>query len=110
MRHLLGVGLAIVLAAAVFFAASWGYLKLLTARTRLGALPPGGGSLLHDHAVLEGFGALLLVGLAGGVLMAGPRLSPLLADWSQTQTRPQHPVDPNGPGRSQAPWGPADYS
>ena len=29
MRHLMGVVLAIVMAAAVFFAASWGYLKLL---------------------------------------------------------------------------------
>ena len=32
MRHLLGVVLAIVLAAAIFFAASWGYLKLLIPR------------------------------------------------------------------------------
>ncbi len=32
----------------------------------------------------------------------------LLSDW--TQTRPQPQVDPNAPGRSQAPWGPADYS
>jgi hypothetical protein len=216
MRHLLGVVLAIVLAAAVFFAASWGYLKLLIGPARLNALPAGGGSLLRDHAVLEGFGVLLLVGLVTGILIAGPRISPLasglpglvllawtalylvsvrravqyiplrnraygtgfeamlfdgvlalaglamisplfvpsrwrragprtaysgatayagtagppsatgypglqstqtiapdsglLADWSQTQTRPQRPVDPNDPGRSQAPWGPADYS
>ena len=42
MRHLLGVVLAIVLAAAIFFAASWGYLKLLIGPARLGALPAGG--------------------------------------------------------------------
>jgi hypothetical protein len=203
MRHLVGLVLAVVLAAAVFFAASWGYLKLLIGPARGGALPAGGGSLIHDHAVLEGFGALLAVGLVAGILIAVPRISPLasglaglvllawtglylfsvrravqyipfktraygtgfeamlfdgvlamaglamiiplfvpsrwrrrpavnelasygttypelqatqtmhgdgglLSDW--TQTRPQPQVDPNAPGRSQAPWGPADYS
>ncbi len=29
VRHLIGIGLAIGLAAAVFFAASWGYVRLL---------------------------------------------------------------------------------
>ncbi len=200
MRHLLGVVLAIVLAAAIFFAASWGYLKLLIGPARLGVLPAGGGSLLHDRAVLEGFGALLAVGLVAGILIAVPRISPLasglpglvllawtglylfsvrravryiplktraygagfeallfdgvlalaglvmivplfvpsrwrrervaasppapgaglestqtihgdsglLADWTQTAPQPQ--VDPGDSGRSQAPWGPADYS
>jgi hypothetical protein len=203
MRHLLGVVLAIVLAAAIFFAASWGYLKLLIGPARLGALPAGGGSLLHDRAVLEGFGALLVIGLVAGILIAVPRISPLasglpglvllgwtglylfsvrravqyipfktraygagfeamlfggvlalaglvmiiplfvpsrwrrqrvaasppapdvgypdlestqtmhgnsglLSDWTQTTPQPQ--VDPRAPGRSQAPWGPADYS
>jgi hypothetical protein len=198
-----GLVLAVVMAAAVFFAASWGYLKLLIGPARGGALPAGGGSLIHDHAVLEGFGALLAVGLVAGILIAVPRISPLasglaglvllawtglylfsvrravqyipfktraygtgfeamlfdgvlamaglamiiplfvpsrwrrrpavnelasygttypelqatqtmhgdgglLSDW--TQTRPQPQVDPNAPGRSQAPWGPADYS
>ena len=79
MRHLVGVVLAIVLAAAVFFAASWGYLKLLIGPAGLGALPGGGGSLLHNHAVLEGFGALLGVGLIAGLLIAVPRISPLAA-------------------------------
>jgi hypothetical protein len=79
MRHLVGVALAIVLAAAVFFAASWGYLKLLIGPAGLGALPAGGGSLLHNHAVLEGFGAMLGVGLIAGLLIAIPRISPLAA-------------------------------
>ena len=79
MRHLVGVLLAVLLAAAVFFAASWGYLKLLIGPAGLGALPGGGGSLLHNHAVLEGFGALLGVGLVIGVLIAVPRISPLAA-------------------------------
>ncbi|MBV9207340.1 MAG: hypothetical protein JO037_18505 [Actinobacteria bacterium] len=76
MRHLTGLFLAIVLAAAVFFAASWGYLKLLTRSARSGSWPAGG-SLLHDHAVLGAFGALLAVGLVAGLLIAVPRISPL---------------------------------
>src|SRR5436305_12858937 len=81
MRHLMGLVLAIVMAAAMFFAASWGYLKLLIgpAGPGSGALPGAGGSLLHNHAVLEGFGALLGVGLLAGVLIAVPRISPLAA-------------------------------
>ncbi len=77
MRHLIGVALAIVMAAAVFFGGSWGYLKLLTGKA--GALPGAGGSLIHNHAVLEGFGALLAVGLLAGLLVALPVISPLAA-------------------------------
>ena len=77
MRHLVSVILAIVMAAAVFFAASWGYLKLLTGSGRVGTLPAGGGSLLHDRTLMEGFGALLAVGLVAGILIAVPRISPL---------------------------------
>src|SRR5919201_2327132 len=79
MRHLVGVILASVLAAAVYFAASWGYLKLLMGPAGVGRLPAGGGSLLHNHAVLEGFGAMLGVGLLAGLLIAVPRVSPLAA-------------------------------
>ena len=79
MRHLVGVMLAIVMAAALYFAASWGYLKLLIGPAGVGRLPAGGGSLLHHHAVLEGFGALLGVALLAGLLMAVPRISPLAA-------------------------------
>jgi hypothetical protein len=79
MRHLVGVMLAIVMAAALYFAASWGYLKLLIGPAGAGRLPAGGGSLLHDHAVLEGFGVLLGVALLAGLLMAVPRISPLAA-------------------------------
>lgn len=77
MRHLYGVALAVVLAAAVFFAASWGYLRLL--RLPYGALPANGGALTHNHAVLEGFGVLLAVGLLAGLLMVIPWVSPLAA-------------------------------
>ena len=77
MRHLVGVMLAIIMAAVLYFAASWGYLKLLIGPAGLGRLPGGGGSLVHNHAVIEGFGALLGVALLAGVLMAVPRISPL---------------------------------
>ena len=77
MRHLIGVALAIVMAAAVFFAASWGYQTLLIGPARTGVLPAAGGSLIHNHAVLEGFGVLLAVGLLAGILMAVPWISPL---------------------------------
>jgi hypothetical protein len=82
MRHLVGVLLAVIMAAAVFFVASWGYLKLLTSPAR-GTAPPTspalftGASLIHSHAVLEGFGALLAVGLLAGILIALPMISPL---------------------------------
>jgi hypothetical protein len=78
MRHLIGVALAIVMAAAIFFAGSWGYLKLLSGSAK-GTLPAGSGSLIHDHAVLEGFGVLLAVGLLAGILMVLPMISPLAA-------------------------------
>ena len=77
MRHLIGVVLAIVMAAAVFFAASWGYLKLLIGPAKGAVLPAAGGSLIHNHAVLEGFGVLLGVGLLAGLLVALPVISPL---------------------------------
>ena len=78
MRHLMGVALAIVMAAALFFAGSWGYLKLLAspAKARCRA---ASGSVIHDHAVLEGFGALLVVGLLAGILIVLPMISPLAA-------------------------------
>ena len=75
MRHLTGVVLAVALSAALFFAASWGYLKLLAGR----AAPAADGSLIHDRAVVEGFAALLAVGLLAGILIAVPAVSPLAA-------------------------------
>src|SRR5215469_14903268 len=75
MRHVYGAALAIVLAGAVFFVASWGYLRLL--RLPGGTLPANGGGLIHNHAVLQGFGVLLAVGLLAGLLMVIPWVSPL---------------------------------
>jgi len=82
MRHVTGIGLAIVLAGAVFFAAGWGYLRLLrialsTAGTS--ALPAPGANLLHDTAVLSAAGALAGTALLAGLFAAAPRISPLAA-------------------------------
>ena len=82
MRHLIGLGLALVLAAAVFFAAAWGYLRLLRIPVVNGAaatLPAGGGSLLHDKNVLLAFAAVAGTGLFAGICIAVPRISPLAA-------------------------------
>ena len=82
MRHLIGLGLALVLAAAVFFAATWGYLRLLRIPVVNGAaatLPAGGGSLLHDKNVLLAFAAVAGTALFAGICVAAPRISPLAA-------------------------------
>jgi hypothetical protein len=76
MRHLVGVVLAVVMAAVLFFAATWGFLKLGSGR----GLPAGGGtSFWHDRAALEGFAALAATGLVAGILISVPRISPLAA-------------------------------
>jgi len=82
MRHLIGLGLALVLAAAVYFAAAWGYLRLLrvpVANAAAATLPAGGGSLLHDKNVLLAFAALAGTALFAGICIAVPWISPLAA-------------------------------
>ncbi len=72
MRHFIGFVLALVLAAAVFFGAAWGYLRLLQT-------PVGSGSLLHDSHLLLAFAALAGTALLAGICVAAPRISPLAA-------------------------------
>src|SRR5215472_17420197 len=82
MRHLIGLGLALALAAAVFFGGAWGYLRLLRIPVVNGAastLPAGGGSLLHSSSVLYALAAVAGTGLLAGLLVAAPRISPLAA-------------------------------
>lgn len=91
MRHLYGVALAVLLAAAVFFGAAWGYMWVTRAvdnsvaldsglpAANGGGLPANGGSLFPDGHILVGGGAMLAVGLAVGLLMVIPRVSPLAA-------------------------------
>jgi hypothetical protein len=79
MRHLIGILLAVVMAAVLFFAGAWGYLRLTTLTTPLSRLPAGGGSLLSDHHMLAGLAAVAGTGLLAGILIAVPRISPLAA-------------------------------
>lgn len=82
MRHVIGIGLAIGLAAAVFFAASWGYLRLLRIPVVNGGastLPAQGGELLHNANVLYAFAAVAGTGLLAGIFIAVRQISPLAA-------------------------------
>jgi hypothetical protein len=79
MRHLIGILLAVVMAAVLFFAGAWGYLRLTALTTPLSKLPAGGGSLLSDHHMLFGLAAVAGTGLLAGILIAAPRISPLAA-------------------------------
>jgi hypothetical protein len=82
MRHVIGIGLAIGLAAAVFFAASWGYLRLLRVPVVNGGastLPAQGGELLHSTNVLYAFAAVAGTALIAGIFIAVRRVSPLAA-------------------------------
>jgi hypothetical protein len=82
MRHLIGIGLAIGLGAAVFFAAGWGYLRLLRVPVTGGGastLPARGGELLHDNGVLYAVAALAGTALLAGIFIAVRRISPLAA-------------------------------
>jgi hypothetical protein len=79
MRHLIGILLAVVMAAVLFFAGAWGYLRLTALTTPLSQVPAGGGSLLSDHHMLAGLAAVAATGLLAGILVAAPRISPLAA-------------------------------
>jgi hypothetical protein len=69
MRHLIGIGLAVVLSAAIFLGGGWAYNRLFA--RNLGSqwsLPAGGGNLVSNSVVTSGLAAMaglaLLVGLA----------------------------------------------
>jgi hypothetical protein len=80
VRHAIGILLAIGLAAAIFFAAGWGYLRLLVIPVVNGGastLPAHGGGLLHDSNVLYAVAALAGTALLAGILIAVRQVSPL---------------------------------
>ncbi|HEX3516987.1 MAG TPA: hypothetical protein VHT26_23605 [Trebonia sp.] len=82
MRHVIGIGLAVGLAAAVFFGAGWGYLRLLripVANGGASTLPAQGGGLLHDGNVLYAFAAVAGTALLAGIFIAVRQISPLAA-------------------------------
>jgi hypothetical protein len=80
-RHLIGIALAIVTTAVMFFAGSWGYVQLLrlpiSTSAPASALPAQGGSLLSDVSVIEALAAVGVTGLLIGLIIVLPRVSPL---------------------------------
>jgi hypothetical protein len=82
-RHLIGIGLAIVMVLAMFFAGAWGYVRLLRlpaqAGAPLSAMPAQGGSLLSNGSVLAALGAVAGTAILAGILVAVPRISAFAA-------------------------------
>ena len=71
MRHVIGLGLAVVMAAVLFAGAGWG-------TWRIGALQAAGTSLSSSSG-LQALAALAGTGLLLGVVLVAPRTSPLAA-------------------------------
>jgi hypothetical protein len=90
MRHLIGLILALAMAAAVFFGGGWGAARVLAAHAHGQSLVSMSGGL--TLAALVGTGLLL------GILVAAPPLSPLgaglpgliLLGWSATEVFSSH--------------------
>jgi hypothetical protein len=82
VRHLYGTALAVAMTAIMFFAGSWGYLRLLKLPVppgQLAALPAGGGSLLGNSSMLLALAAVVGPAVLAGLLVMLPRISPLAA-------------------------------
>ena len=78
MRHLIGIGLAVVLSAAVFFGGGWAYSRLFT--RNLGSewsLPAGGGNFTSNSVVTSGLAAMAGVALLIGLALVIRWVSPL---------------------------------
>ena len=78
MRHLIGIGLAVVLSAAVFFGGGWAYARL--AARNLGSqpsLPAGGGNFMSNSVVTDGLAAMAGVALLIGLALVIRWVSPL---------------------------------
>lgn len=72
VRHLYGVAAAIIMAAVMFFAGAWGYLRLATS-----PMPAGGGSL--TQGTLLALAAVIGTAVLAGLLVMIPKISPLAA-------------------------------
>jgi hypothetical protein len=81
VRHRIGMILAVIMTGVLFFAGTWGYLRLLRlpGAGQLAPLPAGGGSLISDNNELLALAAIAGTGLLAGILIAVPRISPLAA-------------------------------
>lgn len=77
MRHFIGIALAIVMAAVLFLAGTWGSLQLL--RSLLSPMPARSSSLVSDPRMLAALITVAGTGMLAGILVAAPRISPLAA-------------------------------
>ena len=78
MRHLVGIGLAVVISAAIFFGGGWAFSRLFT--RNLGSewsLPAGGGSFTSNSVVTSGLAAMAAVALLIGLALVIRWVSPL---------------------------------
>jgi hypothetical protein len=78
MRHLIGLGLAVVISAAVFFGGGWAFNRLFT--RNLGSewsLPAGGGNFVSNSVVTSGLAAMAGVALLIGLALVIRWVSPL---------------------------------
>ena len=78
MRHLIGIGLAVVISAAIFFGGCWAFNRLFL--LNLGSkwsLPAGGGNFMSNSVVTGGLAAMAGVALLIGLALVIRWVSPL---------------------------------
>jgi len=77
MRHLIGIGLALVLSAAIFLGGGWGYNRLYTRNLGAQSLPAGGSNFMSNSVVTTGLAAMAGVALLVGLALVIRWVSPL---------------------------------
>jgi hypothetical protein len=77
MRHLIGIGLAIVLSVAVFFGGGWAYNRLFTRNLGAEWSLPTGGNFVSNSVVTSGLAAMAGVALLIGLALLIRWVSPL---------------------------------
>ena len=77
MRHLIGIGLAVVLSATVFFGGGWAYSLFTRNLGSEWSLPAGGGNFVSNSVVTSGLAAMAGVALLIGLALLIRWVSPL---------------------------------
>ena len=77
MRHLIGIGLAVVLSAAIFFGGGWAYSRLFTRNLGSEWSLPTSGNFVSNSVVTTGLAAMAGVALLIGLALLIRWVSPL---------------------------------
>ena len=77
MRHLIGIGLAVLLSAAVFFGGGWAFAGSTRNLGSESSLPAGGGNFMSNSVVTGGLAAMASVALLIGLALVIRWVSPL---------------------------------